>query len=73
MGGTGNSLQDGSPIIYLSGENDRMGLISNVNLSACRVFGFLRKEELFNKNIKMLMPSIYAHYHDDFLRTASMK
>jgi hypothetical protein len=43
-------------LIYISGENDRMGMISNINLSACRIFGFLRKEELITKNIKVLMP-----------------
>jgi PAS domain S-box-containing protein len=56
LGGAGVNLQDGSPLIYISGENDRMGLISNINLSACRIFGYLRKEELIGKNIKILMP-----------------
>ena len=56
LGGAGVNLQDGSPLIYISGENDRMGLISNINLSACRIFGYLRKEELIGKNIKVLMP-----------------
>lgn len=41
-----NGLQDGSAMIYISGETDRMGLISNCNLSACRLFGYSRKEEL---------------------------
>lgn len=50
-----------------------MGLVSNINLSACRVFGFLRKEELLNKNIKILMPPIYSQHHDEFVRSACMK
>ncbi len=69
----GMNLQDGSPLVYISGENDRMGLISNINLSACRVFGYLRKEELLGKNVKVLMPPIYSHNHDEFVRTACMK
>jgi PAS domain S-box-containing protein len=72
MSGTMN-LQDGSPLIYLSGENDRMALISNINLSACRIFGFLRKEELLGKNVKVLMPHIYSRNHDEFIRNAILK
>jgi len=55
-------------LIYLSGENDRMAQISNMNLSACRIFGYLRKEELLGKNIKVLMPPLYAKNHDEFVR-----
>jgi hypothetical protein len=75
MGGgvAGMNSQDGSPLIHISGENDRMALISNINLSACRIFGFLRKEELIGKNVKVLMPTIYAFNHDDFLRSAVIK
>jgi PAS domain S-box-containing protein len=69
----GFNLQDGSPLVYLSGENDRMGLISNINLSACRIFGFLRKEELLGKNVKVLMPQIYSKNHDEFIRNAILK
>ena len=81
MGGAGGggdeitigNLQDGSPLIYISGENDRIGIISNINLSACRIFGYFRKEELLNKNVKVLMPHIYSQFHDEFLRNACMK
>jgi PAS domain S-box-containing protein len=69
----GMSLQDGSPLVYISGENDRMGLISNINLSACRIFGFLRKEELLGKNVKVIMPPLYAQHHDEFVRAAIIK
>lgn len=50
MGGdiAGSGMQDGSPLVYLSGESDRMGHISNLNLSACRIFGYFRREELLN-------------------------
>lgn len=72
-GGLGLNQQDGSPLIYISGENDRMGMISNINLSTCRVFGYLRKEEIMNRNVKIIMPSIYQTYHDEFLRSAVLK
>lgn len=75
MGGGvgGMNLQDGSPLIYISGENDRLAQISNINLSACRIFGYLRKEELLGKNIKVLMPPLYAQNHDEFIRSAAIK
>lgn len=57
----------------MSGENDRMGQISNINLSACRIFGYLRKEDLLNKGVKILMPNIYAKNHDEFIRSAVIK
>ena len=72
-GGLGANQQDGSPIIYISGENDRLGVISNLNLSACKIFGFLRKEELINKNVKVLQPPIYQASHDEFIRVALLK
>ena len=50
-----------------------MGFITNLNMSACRVFGFFRKEELLNRNVKVLTPSIYSYFHDEFLRAALMK
>jgi len=66
-------MSDGSPLIYLSGETDRMGHVSNINLSACRVFGYLHREEILHQNVKMLMPNIYARFHDEIVRTACMK
>lgn len=71
--GLGSASQDGSPLIYISGENDLMGLISNMNLSACRIFGFFRKEDLVNKNVKVLTPNVYAIHHDEFIKTALLK
>jgi len=76
MGGgdiSGGGMQDGSPLVYLSGETDRMGHISNLNLSACRIFGYFRREDLLNQNVKILMPSIYAHRHDEIVRNACMR
>ena len=58
---------DGSPCIYISGEQDRLGIITQINMSVCRVFGFSKKEEIVNHDVEMLMPKIYAKNHKKFL------
>lgn len=64
---------DGSPCVYISGEQDRLGIITQCNLSACRVFGFSKKEDLVNHEVEILMPRIYAKYHKKFLEQAIQK
>lgn len=32
--------QDGTPCIYISGETDRLGIITQCNLSVCKIFGY---------------------------------
>jgi len=71
--GAGFSLQDGTSLVYISGENDRLGIIQSINLSTCRIFGYSRKDEIVNNNVKMLMPNIYEKHHDEFIRTALSK
>lgn len=61
---------DGSPCVYISGETDRLGTITQCNLSACRVFGYQKKEDLVNHEVEVLMPRIYAKYHQKFLEQA---
>lgn len=39
---------DGTPCVYVSGESDRLGYITQVNMSLCRVFGFSKKDQLVN-------------------------
>jgi len=55
-----NSLVDG-----LISIND-IGVIENINNSACKLFGY-SKLELLGKNIKSLMPSPYHEEHDGYL------
>jgi len=55
-----NSLIDG-----LISIND-IGIIENINNSACKLFGY-SKLELLGKNIKLLMPSPYHEEHDGYL------
>lgn len=39
---------DGTPCVYISGETDRLGIITQCNMSTCRVFGHSKKEDLVN-------------------------
>lgn len=61
---------DGTPCVYISGEQDRLGIITQVNMSVCRVFGFQKKEDLVNHEVEVLMPKIYSKYHKLFLEFA---
>jgi hypothetical protein len=60
--------QDGTPCIYISGEQDRLGIITQCNMSLCKIFGFMKKDELIGKNVKILQPSVYSGHHDNFLK-----
>ncbi len=46
--------------------NDR-GIITSVNPSAVRIFGY-EEEEMLGQNVKMLMPEPYHSRHDGFLQ-----
>lgn len=58
---------DGTPCVYISGESDRLGVITQVNMSACRVFGYSKKEDLVSHEVEILMPKIYGRYHKQFI------
>jgi len=47
------------PTIYISAEDDRFGVITNVNLALSAILGY-KKTEMLNRNVKVLMPLIYA-------------
>lgn len=38
----------------------------NLNLSVVSLFGF-HKNEMMNRNVKMLMPNLFANHHDSFI------
>jgi hypothetical protein len=46
--------QDGTPCVYISGEQDRLGIVNQCNMSLCKIFGYLRKDDIVGKNIKIL-------------------
>ena len=42
-------------------------------MSACKVFGYSKKESLVGKEVEVLMPKIYSKYHKKFLEAAIQK
>jgi len=38
--------QDGTPCIYISGEQERLGIINQCNMSLCKIFGYTKKEDV---------------------------
>jgi len=65
--------QDGTPCIYISGEQERLGIINQCNMSLCKIFGYTKKEDIINKNIKILQPRQFSEHHDDFLNVSIQK
>lgn len=51
---------DGSPCMFISGESERLGQITQCNMSMLKVFGFSRKDEVIGKDVEILMPRVYA-------------
>ena len=50
---------DGTPCIYVSGDADKLGMITQSNIGAVRMFGY-SVLEMKNHNIEKLMPDMYA-------------
>jgi hypothetical protein len=68
-----NYAQDGTPCIYISGEQERLGLVNQVNMSLCKTFGYMKKDDIVGMDVEMLMPRIYAEHHKDFLNASAQK
>ncbi|CAK82690.1 unnamed protein product (macronuclear) [Paramecium tetraurelia] len=54
------------PTLIVSVQNDKFAQISNLNLSACNLLGY-HKTELLNRRINMIIPTIYAKFHDQYI------
>ncbi|EGR29851.1 PAS domain S-box family protein [Ichthyophthirius multifiliis] len=52
--------------LSISTESDKLGLITQINVSAASLFGY-NKTELINRKINSLMPSLYGTNHDNFI------
>ena len=50
-----------------------MSLITQCNMSLCKVFGYSNKEDLLGKDVEVLMPKLYARTHRRFLENAVQK
>ena len=52
--------QDGTPCVYISGEQDRLGIINQCNMSLCKVFGYSKRDAIIGHDVEMLMPKVYG-------------
>jgi len=57
---------EGDPCICISGQQNKLGIITSCNLAVCRTFGYSKKE-LLGFNINILMPDLFAKQHNDIL------
>jgi len=62
---------DGTPCVYMSGEQESIGTITQVNMAICKVFGYTRKEELLGKPVEHIQPRVYSEHHK-YLLSASI-
>jgi len=64
---------DGTPCIYIYGNNnENLGVITQCNAGALRLFGYTIAE-VKNHNVKKLMPEMYAKNHTRVLEKAILK
>jgi len=49
-------------LIIVSGKEEKFGLIENISLSTCLIFGF-QKNELIGKPIELLIPDTFHEEH----------
>jgi PAS domain S-box-containing protein len=56
----------------VSGETNKIGLITNCNSGASRIFGYT-SNEMRNHNVEKLMPEMYARNHSKILDEALAK
>lgn len=57
---------DAIPTVHVSGDSEKFGVITGINLAAASLFGY-NKTELINRKVNVLMPQIYSKFHDDFI------
>lgn len=67
-----NVSADGTPCIFVSGESDKLGIITQCNMSAVRVFGY-QQHELRGQRVEKLMPELYGVNHRKMLEDAISK
>lgn len=63
---------NGTPCIYVTGDNDKIGMITQCNSGSCRIFGYT-VGEMKNHNVEKLMPEVYAKNHSKILDDALSK
>lgn len=63
---------NGTPCIYVSGDSDKIGLITQCNYGSSRITGYTYGE-IKNYNVEKLMPEMYAKNHSKILDDALAK
>ncbi len=59
--------------MYISGEQEKLGIITHCNMAMCKVFGYTKRDALIGHDVEKLMPKIYARNHKKFLEQAIQK
>ncbi|CAE7906639.1 tmcC, partial [Symbiodinium sp. KB8] len=59
-------MSDNVAVVSIGGMMDNLGIITSCNPYACRLFGY-SSVELLKRNISMLLPPPFDHFHDFFL------
>jgi len=67
-----NLTANGTPCIYVTGDTDKIGLVTDCNACASRIFGYTIAE-MKNHNVEKLMPEMYAKNHSKVLDDALAK
>lgn len=52
--------------IIISAQPEKLGIITNISLGVCTLFGY-SKSELIGKNVEYLMPEVYQKHHKNIL------
>jgi len=60
------SQSDEYQYIIISAQPEKLGMITNISLGVCTLFGYT-KSELIGKNIEYLMPEMYQKHHKSIL------
>lgn len=60
------SSSDEYQYVILSAQPDKLGIITNISLGVCTLFGYARSE-IIGKNIEFIMPEVYHRYHKNIL------
>lgn len=63
---------EGDPCVCVSAQPNKLGTVTNLNNSFCRLFGYQRKE-LLGANVECLMPEAFAATHEKILREEMQK
>jgi hypothetical protein len=60
------SSSDEYQYIILSAQPDKLGIITNISLGVCTLFGYARNE-IIGKDIEFVMPDVYHRHHKNIL------